>query len=58
MAIAEQDRAALNDPALEAPSSRLAYKSRSEAKPGFYGGEAWAKKHGFDFAAANADDAK
>ena len=58
MAISEQDRAALNDPALEAPSSRLAYKSQSERKPGFYGGEAWAKKHGFDFAAANAEDTK
>lgn len=53
MAISAADRAALNDPALQAPSSRLAYKSQSEQKPGFYGGEAWAKKHGFDFATAN-----
>ncbi len=57
MAISETDRAALNDPALQAPSSRLAYKSQSEQKPGFYGGEAWAKKHGFDFATANAHEA-
>jgi cytochrome c oxidase cbb3-type subunit 2 len=56
MAISEADRAALNDPALQAPSSRLAYKSQSEQKPGFYGGEAWAKKHGFDFATANAQE--
>ena len=58
MQISEKDRAALNDPALEAPSSRLAYKAQSERKPGFYGGDAWAKKHGFDFATANAQDPK
>lgn len=58
MAISKTDRAALNDPALQASASRLAYKSQSEQKPTFYAGEAWAKKHGFDFAAANAEGTK
>jgi cytochrome c oxidase cbb3-type subunit I/II len=52
MKIPDKDRAALNDPGLQASESRLAYKSQAEDKPGYYAGEAWAKKHGFDFAAA------
>jgi cytochrome c oxidase cbb3-type subunit 2 len=54
MQISERDRAALNDPALQASESRYAYKLQSEQKPTFYAGEAWAKKHGFDFAEARA----
>ena len=54
--LSAEDRAALNDPALEAAESRTAYRTRSgEAPPAQYGGEAWASKHGFDFAAAQAD---
>ena len=53
--ISAQDRAALNDPALEASESRTAYRTRTgEAPPGQYGGEAWASKHGLDFATARA----
>jgi cytochrome c oxidase cbb3-type subunit 2 len=52
MQISEKDRAALNDPGLAAPESRLAYKSQTVERPGFYAGEAWAKKNGFDFALA------
>jgi cytochrome c oxidase cbb3-type subunit I/II len=53
--ISPKDRAALNDPALEASESRTAYRARTgEAPPGQYGGEAWASKHGFDFATARA----
>jgi cytochrome c oxidase cbb3-type subunit I/II len=52
MQISEQDRAALNDPGLQASESHYAYKSQTTEKPGFYAGEAWAKKHGFDFAGA------
>jgi cytochrome c oxidase cbb3-type subunit 2 len=55
--ISARDRAALNDPALEAAESRTAYRTRTgEALLGQYGGEAWASKHGFDFAAARADE--
>ena len=50
--ISEQDRAALNDPALQASESRYAYRSLSPQKPTVYAGDAWATKHGFDFAAA------
>ena len=52
MKISDKDRTALNDPGLQASESRLAYKSQTEEKPGYYAGEAWAKKHGFDFALA------
>jgi cytochrome c oxidase cbb3-type subunit 2 len=53
--ISAQDRAALNDPALEAAESRTAYRTRTvEPPPEQYGGEAWASKHGFDFATARA----
>jgi cytochrome c oxidase cbb3-type subunit 2 len=54
--LSAEDRAALNDPALEAAESRTAYRTQgAEAPPAQYGGEAWASKHGFDFAAAQAD---
>ena len=52
MKISDKDRTALNDPGLQASESRLAYKSQTEEKPGYSAGEAWAKKHGFDFALA------
>jgi cytochrome c oxidase cbb3-type subunit 2 len=48
--ISELDRAALNEPALQATESHYAYKSRTDSKPTYYAGEAWARKHGFDFA--------
>lgn len=56
--ISEADRAALNDPAVKATESRHAYKSKSrtQEKPTYYAGEAWAKKHGFDFAQLRAED--
>ena len=52
MQISEKDRAALNDPAVTASESHYAYKSQTEASPTLYAGAAWARKHGFDFAAA------
>ncbi len=58
MAISETDRAALNDPGLKASESRYAYRLQSDEQPGIYAGEAWAKKHGFDFAAAKLRGAK
>ena len=48
LAISGQDRAALNDPSLEANESRHAYRSRPDERPAFYAGEAWARKHGFE----------
>jgi cytochrome c oxidase cbb3-type subunit 2 len=55
MKISEVDRAALDDPALTASESRYAYKSKATGeKPTFYAGEAWARKHGFDFSEARA----
>jgi cytochrome c oxidase cbb3-type subunit I/II len=47
--ISEVDRKALNDSALAANESRLAYRSIVDDTQGIYAGEAWAKKHGFDF---------
>jgi len=55
LAISEADRAALDDPALRASESRYAYKVPIDPKPTQYAGEAWAKKHGFDFAARVSD---
>ena len=52
--IPEADRAALNDPATVATESHYAYKLEAAGQPTYYAGEAWAKKHGFDFAAARA----
>lgn len=54
LALSEADRAALNDPALKAEESRLAYRLQQGEGPSQYAGDAWAKKHGFDFAAARA----
>lgn len=50
MRISDKDRAALNDPGLRADESRYAYKLERGAEPTRFAGEAWAKKHGFDFA--------
>ncbi|THF56251.1 cbb3-type cytochrome c oxidase subunit II [Pseudothauera rhizosphaerae] len=47
--ISAADRAALNDPGLQAAESRLAYRLQGEAETARYAGEAWAVKHGFDF---------
>jgi cytochrome c oxidase cbb3-type subunit 2 len=54
--ISAKDRAALNDPALEASESHYAYKVQGEAeRRALFGGAAWASKHGFDFATARAE---
>lgn len=50
MKISRADRDTLNDPATSAAESRHAFKSEPDDRPGFYAGEAWAKKHGFDIA--------
>ena len=53
MQISPKDRAVLNDPALKASESHYAYKLQDVGKPPtLFAGEAWAKKHGFDLAAA------
>jgi len=54
MKISAADRAALNDPALAASESRLAYRTQDTDSPTIFAGEAWARKHGFDFAARRA----
>ena len=54
MKISAADRAALNDPALAASESRLAYRTQDADSPTIFAGEAWARKHGFDFAARRA----
>jgi cytochrome c oxidase cbb3-type subunit 2 len=48
--ISAQDRAALNDPNLKAPASRLAYtpKGGGESAGSLLAGDAWAKKHGIE----------
>jgi cytochrome c oxidase cbb3-type subunit I/II len=48
--ISAQDRAALNDPNVKAPASRLAYtpKGGSEAVGSKMAGDAWAAKHGIE----------
>lgn len=50
--ISEKDRAALDDPGLRADESRHAYRLQHGEEPTRFAGEAWAKRHGFDFAAA------
>jgi cytochrome c oxidase cbb3-type subunit 2 len=55
--ISDSDRAALNDPALRADESHYAYKLYRGEEPTRFAGEAWAKKHGFDFPAARAAQA-
>jgi cytochrome c oxidase cbb3-type subunit 2 len=54
MQIAQRDRAALNDPATRASESHYAYKAHTADPATYYAGEAWARKHGFDFAEARA----
>lgn len=47
--ISAEDRAALNDPGLDASTSRQAYAPRPGApRQAAYGGEAWAERHGMD----------
>ena len=59
--MAEADRSALNDPALKAGESKLAYRPVEPRRPdAHYAGEAWASKHGIELvrpaaAAAAAD---
>ena len=52
--LSQQDRERLNDPALQAHESRQAFRTQPQEteRPGVFAGAAWAKKHGFDFAAA------
>jgi cytochrome c oxidase cbb3-type subunit 2 len=52
MRISEKDRTTLNDPALAASESHYAYNPQPEKQATLDPGEAWAKKHGFDFTAA------
>ena len=52
MKISQKDRDAINDPALKASESHYAYKSQNTEQATLYAGDAWAKKHGFDSAAA------
>ncbi len=52
--ISARDRAALNDPALRAEESHYAFRLDRKEEPTRFAGEAWAKKHGFDFPAARA----
>ncbi len=51
--LSQADRDRLNDPALKAAESRQAYATTQDVaeRTGVFAGEAWAKKHGFDFAA-------
>lgn len=59
--ISAADRAALNDPNLKAPSSRLAYTPKTSAPTGTrLAGEAWAARHGIELdpAAKASDDAR
>ncbi len=55
--ISPADRAALNDPGLQAPSSRLAYGGKNQPRHSIdgsmYAGEAWATKHGMESAHAS-----
>ena len=50
MKISAADRAALDDPALQASESRYAYQSQTGAEPTRYAGAAWARENGFEFA--------
>jgi hypothetical protein len=51
MQISEKDRAALDDPTLEASESHYAYNPYTADKPMRYAAETWATKHGFDLTA-------
>jgi cytochrome c oxidase cbb3-type subunit I/II len=50
----QADRDAINDPSLKANESHYAYRSQVQERGTSYAGEAWARRHGFDFAAARA----
>jgi cytochrome c oxidase cbb3-type subunit 2 len=56
--LADDQRAALNDPGLKAQASRDAYRTQGEADTPLYGGAAWASKHGIDLTATPAAVAK
>lgn len=56
--ISAADRTALNDPALQAGESQWAYRSERVDEPARFAGEAWARKHGFDFAAVRGARAR
>ena len=58
MQISDKDRAALDDPTLEASESHYAYNPYTAGKPMRYAGETWATKHGFDLTAARASTAE
>jgi cytochrome c oxidase cbb3-type subunit 2 len=53
MKISAPDRAALDDPALQASESQYAYRSQPGAEPTRYAGDAWATENGFDSAHAS-----
>jgi len=48
--IADRDRTALNNPSFKAETSHTAYQVWTDEQTIYYAGEAWARKHGFDFA--------
>ncbi len=58
--IAPEDRAALNDPELKASESHYAYEPTGSADeqpvPAYFGGEAWAEKHGIELVSPAAAD--
>lgn len=58
MQISDKDRAALDDPTLEASESHYAYNPYTADKPMRYAGEAWATKHGFDLTATRDSTAE
>ena len=58
MQISDKDRAALDDPTLEASESHYAYNPYTADKPMRYAGETWASKHGFDLTAARDSTAE
>jgi len=48
--ITDHDRMALNNPALQAEESHMAYQVSHDQQLVYFAGEAWARKRGFDFA--------
>ena len=57
MKITQADRDVLNDPSTKANESHYAYRGQVAKKATAFAGAAWAKKHGFDFAAVRDEDA-
>jgi cytochrome c oxidase cbb3-type subunit 2 len=55
--VSARDRAAINDPGLDASESSRAYRARPDERPVCYAGEAWAAKHGFDVRPRPGDQA-